>query len=664
MPIGGNQQPPPSPQQNPFTPPQPNPLVFEDFQGVNTSTTRAGVPDQQAYWLDGFMPLDKRNLRTLYGVGSTLYTAAGTTVVWYGFANIGTTPYMIVFLANGQVVGVNTSNGVATTILTAATITSPTILNTGLSQWGRQYIVIVADQANGYWLWDGTTVFTAGTLSPEVDIVNAGSGYIAPVTVVASGGHGHGASLTGSVFGGNIQSISVVSPGTGYSVNDVVTAIVSPAPVGGSGGSITASVSNGTLVSLSIVSGGSLYNTPSLVISGLHVMGMAALAIVSAGTIVNTSITNVGVNAGAVGATVSIVDTVATATINLQLMPFGVQGSWAETYQGRVWVGSKATVYFTAPGSFADFSTASGGGNFTSYDSFLQNSWVRGVNTNGFLYLIGDSSTNYISGVNTTGSPPATTFTNQNADPEIGTPYPQGVLRVGQNILLANSLGVHLLTGAKITKVSEMLDGVWNSVANLGGLQLSTSKANIFGRKVWMVLNNIVDPVSGTTANKVLLWDGKRWWASLQDINLTFMAAQEINSVFTSYGTNGTIIAPLFSTASTGFTKTLQTRLWDEPGGYQLSKATNRFWSLWNYYSASSPNLVVLIDAIGISNSGQFANQQGYTITGPGGTGYFLTPPQAVGQQGALTGFTIQTTAADAALVSAMIEDAMTWYRG
>ena len=68
----------PTPEQpNPYVPRGPTePLMFDQFQGINTSTTRAGVDDKMAYWLDGFMPIGPRFLRTLYDVGTPPATVA------------------------------------------------------------------------------------------------------------------------------------------------------------------------------------------------------------------------------------------------------------------------------------------------------------------------------------------------------------------------------------------------------------------------------------------------------------------------------------------------------------------------------------------------------------------------------------------------------------
>ncbi|WP_196301057.1 hypothetical protein, partial [Streptococcus pneumoniae] len=79
------------------------PLIFENFEGINTATTRPGVDDKQMAWCDGFIPLGpRRNLRTLPGIGPLLWTAP-SGIVFYQFANIGITPYKISRLNDGSI---------------------------------------------------------------------------------------------------------------------------------------------------------------------------------------------------------------------------------------------------------------------------------------------------------------------------------------------------------------------------------------------------------------------------------------------------------------------------------------------------------------------------------------------------------------------------------
>jgi hypothetical protein len=761
------------PQANPYTPALPQPQIMENFGGVNTSTTRAGVPDQMCYWIDGFMPVAPRNLRTLPGVGPELVGpfSGGRTIISFGFYNIGATPYALYFLSDGSVQTVNTTGTPITTqILPPATITNPAITNYGFSQWGQQYLLIVANQTNGYWIWDGTLVYESGSLSPIITLTNPGAGYQTIPSVTASGGSGNGAIFAAQIANGVVTSVSIINPGTGYLAGQTVSLVFTGGTAAGSGASITAimahaSGSNATIaltfkntvstfysvIGATVIAAGSGYSPFAVAavnqnpeaggqaanltltvtsgsISGVAVSGYvngfggygsyngmpptdalitdngdyyvsgvsiaargtgysdtasitvtgggasiitpaAFSPIITGGSLSSVLITNGGQYGSNVAPTLALIDTPITAAGTVQLMPFAISGTAIETYQGRAWIANGPTVYFAAPGSFTDFATSDGGGNFTSGDNFLRVSYVRLVNTNGFLYLIADSSMNYISGVTTSGDPPTTTFTNQNADPEIGTPYPASVLTRGRDIVLANSVGVHISRGAQLDKVSETLDGVWGSVPNFGSLtQLSSAKATVFSKRIWMVLAQIVDPVANTTQNKLLIWNGKDWYSSVQDFGpLTYIATQEINSVLTAWGTDGNVIKPLFQNPSLNFQKTVQSRYWDAPGGYQFSKASSRFWSVWDYNVTGSLNMVVSIDAVGISgaNGTTFSNSATYTIPSPAGTGYFVTPPEAVGQQGVLTGMTIKTNEADLSLVSAMLQnDPRISYRG
>ena len=365
-------------------------------------------------------------------------------------------------------------------------------------------------------------------------------------------------------------------------------------------------------------------------------------------------------------------------------IPTAVSGTAVEVYAGRVWIANGATITFSVPGSLIDFSSGDGGGNFTSSDSFLRVAFTQLKQTNGFLYLIADSSINYISGVQTSGSPPVTTFTNQNADPEVGTPWPSTVDVFNRNILFANAFGVHVSYGGAVTKISEMLDGVYNTVTNFGNIVPSAAKAIVFGKKIWILLLPIVDPITGQQVNKLLMWNGKQWWASQQDVPLTYIQFQEINSVLTAWGTGGTAVYQLFAQPSTAFTKTAQTKLWDKPGGYQFTKWVTRFWGIVQYYSGLSATINVSFDnetgssvtiapvtpsveewltAAQVISTWLTAAQTASEWIGSG-TGYSVISPDAVGQNGVLTGFTVTTNAADMAIVSMMIQDTIAGNRG
>jgi hypothetical protein len=592
----------PEEQGNPYLPsgPQP-PLTFSEFMGIDTETTRPGVDDKQMWWCSGWMPLKAKNLRVLPDVGAAIYTS-GIAIRYFDFGNIGSAPYSVIVRADGSIVMVNTNTNVAQTIAPAGTISNPSRVNSGVSQWGSQYIIIVAQQVNGYFLWDGALFYQPGTLAPLVTITANGSNYTAP-TVTATGGSGSGATFSSTVVNGLITAITITNPGKGYLATDSVT--------------LTITDSTGT-----------------------------------------------------------------GATATAQLMPYAVSGTAVETYAGRVWIVNGNELIFSAPGSYQNFATSAGGGNVSSSDSFLRVSYIQPKQTNGFLYLIADSSINYISGVQTSGSPPTTTFTNQNADPEVGTPYASTVEVFGRDIVFANAFGAHISYGAAVNKISDALNGVYNTVPNFGGLVPSSAKAIIFGRKVWILLLAVINPVTNLQVNELFMWDGKRWWSSEQSVNILFIGAQEINSILTAYGTDGSSLYPLFTTPSNNFTKTVQSKLWDEPGSYMLLKGTTRLWGNVQYNILDGEPVEVGID----NEAGQ--GPLSYDLNAPvmvwttaNGTvmswttassvpmiwtysGYGILEPTAIGQVGVLMGFTIATIAKDVSLIAMLMDAKIEGYRG
>lgn len=747
--------PPPEGQENPYLPPG-TPLVFDTFVGIDTSSSRPGIADEAMSWCDGFMPIGKNNLRVLPGASEALYDCGiPNGIVYYAFVNLSASPLAIVFLVNGSIQQVNRNTHNVTQIAAPGTIQNPARRTIGVSQWGSQYILIVAEQNNGYFIWDGTALYTSGTLAPLVTVTNSGLNYTSQPTITASGGSGSGATFTAQLSGGFIQNIFVVNPGSGYKVGDTpiltisgggsdstasatahiisgggiqsidvtnlgiqygngsyatitggggtgailqanfangqVTgvAVINPGlnftsvpaigifdPTGGGADFAgTAVIANGQISSLTITSGGSGYVTaPTVTIIG-DGTGATAQATIGAGMITALTVTNPGLGYTKAQVTFSGGNNAASATVSI--MPFGVKGSAVETYQSRAWIVDGSLLQFTAAESLGDFSTSDGGGFAQSTDSFLRIGYTRPLQTSGFLYLIADSSINYISGVQTSGVPATTTYTNQNADPEIGTPYPDAIDVFSRNIILGNSFGVHVSYGGAVAKISEVLDGIYNTVPNFGGFEPSSAKAIIFGKKVWMILIPVIDPITGNQVNKLFMTTGgKQWWSSQQDIDLTFIATEEIDSVLTAWGTDGQKIHALFRNPSANFTKTVQSKLWATPGSYYTTKSASRFSGLAYYYSQIGGSLNVSIDnekgssAIypvnGVPNPMNWVNNAGKPITwtstaGPmtwssgAGTGVFVIDPFAVAQVGSLTGLTITTTAADMALISATV---------
>lgn len=589
----GSTQLPAQPPQTPGFPSNPYPLVFEGFKTLNTKPTRNDIDADEMFICDGWMPIGKSNLRTLPDIGDALYTTSGgKTIISYYFANLSGTPIAVVLLSDGSVVQVNTNTAAVTQIMTAGTIMTPTN-GIGVSQASaNEFVIIVAPQTNGYWIWDGTILATAGTLSLQVTVVNGGSGYTSQPTITTTGGSGSGTAFNATIANKIITGVTVTNPGSGWLIGETVTLTVT-----GGGGS--------------------------------------------------------------------------SALLTTVIMPFGIQGTTIETFVSRAWVGNGPNVTFSAPESVVDFSTSDGGGTITSQDSFLRVGFYGLKQSNGFLYLIGDSSLNAVSGVQTTQPTSltvVTTLTNQNVDPQIGTPWKDSVQVFSRNIVFANSFGIHLSYGGAVTKISTPLDGIYASVNNIGNFQPSSAVASIFGIQVYMLLYPVIDQYTGVQVNKLLMWDGQRWFTSPQGISLTYVASQEINSVLTAWGTDGTSIYPLFQEPSNAFLKVVRSKLWIDPG-YFYTKTATRLFGLFFRAIQGGVTFVYIDNEIGTpfpfqvtSTSSQiiWQNNSSQTIifTNNAGQDIFFVPAGfgiirgAVSQNGGLIGMTMTTTDADDTLSS------------
>lgn len=726
--------------------------AFEDFSGgINTLAPRPAIADNQMVICDGFMPLGD-TIVTLPGTNTPIYTAPnGLTIIFFAWLNLGTVPYCFVLLSNGRIDGCET-NGTTKLIAPAGTIASPSTF-IGLAQWGSEYLIFSADQTNGYWLWDGTNLYQAGTIGPVVDVTDGGSvPYTsAPTVTLHTSGPGTGASFTATLEGVSVSDVTVANPGSGFNPNDyvwltfsggngtrtaqgtatitdgVITAVTllnggagyqsssgaqSPPTVTvsdptGTGASIVVSeMAGGQVLALKVGAGGSGYTAPTLSFSGGGTgSGAAATATVSSGVVTGVTMTDTGTGY-VTPPTVSFLDTNGTgaagvavlgsgstagqvisvtltsggtgyrsnvvlftgggpAAATLSLMPFGISGTAVEVFAQMVWIGNGAAaayqnrLVFSAPGDPSDFNPVNGAGATPSLDSFLRIGYYGLRQTNGFLYLMGDSSINYISGVQTSTQTPqggaaqtVSTFNNQNADPQIGTPWPGSIQVFSRNIVFANPTGVYVSYGGAATRVSESLDGIYGNQISLPAVSnfssavttLSLPGTQSVGQAVYMLLLPVVDQVSHQTVNKLLMWDGKKWWTSQQDRTLTWIATKEFQSELSAWGTDGTSIFRLLYTPSTGFTKTAQSKLFSGRG-YTIEKTAIRLHLMIQDLNGGD-TLTVTVDTEAGTGSGNAEEQ----ITT--GAGLSVLGPYPVGQAGRLVGFTLSTNAAELTVMS------------
>jgi hypothetical protein len=483
--------------------------------------------------------------------------------------NIGSTSYAAVFLSDGSCVQVNILTGATTTIGSSGTFYNGNNLP-ACSQWGSQYLVIVCNlgsNTSGYYIWDGSLLYKNGTLAPITTLLNTGSGYATAPSITVTGGSGSGATFVPSMANGQVVSVKMTNPGSGYAITDNIY-------LSFSGGSPT----SGVISYVTIINGGSGFTSaPTIGFTGGGGSGATATATVSQGSVTGITITAAGTGytstptvtfTGGGGGTGLVayaqVSTVGGASVTL--MPYGVAGTAVETYQQRVWVVNGGQVLFTAPNSISNFATSAGGGVITSTDSFLKTNYINLKQANGFLYLIADSSINVLSNVTTSGTTTiTTTFNNTNSDPQVGSPYRDSIIAFGRAIMLMNTSGIYTLFGGAAEKVSDKLDGIFASAtfSSSNVAQPVSAMATIFGIKLYFLLMpGAIDPFSNTSRPVMMTWDGKKWFITSQESNLTYISTQEINSILNVWGTDGTNLFQLFVNPSSSLVKKGKSKLW------------------------------------------------------------------------------------------------------
>ena len=412
----------------------------------------------------------------------------------------------------------------------------------------------------------------------SVSVVYGGTGFFIVPLLSVVGGNGTGAILTAVLTPTSVASVNVQAGGTGF-FNPPTIALMSTTGVG-SGATATAVLQEGSIVQINVTNAGSGYDSPPIVqitpnSSDTLATGAAAIAILVPTSIASVIVTSSGQNYTQTPAVVVQPGANNAAYANIELMPFGISGAAIESYQNRVWLehpfqqtGHNTTgdvVLVSAPGSTVDFATSDGGLIYTSNSPVLRSAYTGIKVVGDFLYLIGDSSVDVVSNVQTSGNPLLTTFNENNTDPQTGTPWRNTVQDYSRTALFANGLGVYGLYGGAVTKISEKLDELFENALfppTVPAITPCAAIAEIHEKKVYLLLMTVIDPFTELPRNIMASWDEKEWFVTSQSNMPIFIGTQFVDSVPTAWGTDGKSIYPLLDVPSTKIQKILSTKLY------------------------------------------------------------------------------------------------------
>lgn len=213
------------------------------FKGLNTQSPRMSIDDEEMSWCENFFPIGPGNLQCLYDQGADIYSATGgKTIPYFYMYNIGSTQYAATFLSDGTAYQINVGTMASTTIsATASTFYTGTQLPCA-KQYGNKYLLISNNNTpNDYWIWDGSLLYTSGTISPIITVTAGGSGYTTGATAAITGGSGSGATASVQTVNNVVTTVTVTNPGSGFKAGDTITVTISPVGAG-SGATATGTI--------------------------------------------------------------------------------------------------------------------------------------------------------------------------------------------------------------------------------------------------------------------------------------------------------------------------------------------------------------------------------------------------------------------------------------
>jgi len=403
----------------------------------------------------------------------------------------------------------------------------------------------------------GTQAQAAATISGgivvAVTITEPGSGYLNVPTVGFSSG---AAAATAVLTKGTVNSITLTNAGTGYTSPPTIT-------LTGGGGANAAAIcqlvtfKTGTL-SVLVTNGGSGYGASGsffVTVTGTSGSGANATAIVSGGAVTQVIMNNPGSGYTAAG-TVTFGGSGSNAAGTVILNSDEIAS--VATFSGRTWVAAGRTVYYSAAGSYSDFTSVSAG-NFPITDSTLHGNIKSLLSANNFLYIFGEDSINVFSDLRVSGTG-TTLFTNTNVSASVGSNLRYAVFPYFRSVLFMNNYGIYALVGSTTSKLSDQLDGIFPyidfTLPVTGGQVLIN---NILCAAFNFYLKSTYPFATGGRFIQCVFFE-KKWFVTSQGA-LTYINPAPVGGVINMYGVADKSLFRLYASSTANVSSKIQTAL-------------------------------------------------------------------------------------------------------
>ena len=632
--------------------------VIKQFKTVNTKANRTAIDETEFSWLENAMPVGYSNLK-ITGQRSAITNSGGNAVVfsanvtYFNSVNLGLNDYVVAFKDDGSAEAFNLQSKTLVTVANAGKFSNSGI---SINQWKNQEMLII-DPNKGYYVWDGNNTVFVGSVG-QLALINGGSGYTAAPSVVLSApndANGIQALAVSTIANNVVTSITLTEAGSGYTQAPTVSFYGG----GGSGANAVASIvtfATGT-VSIAVTNpGDSFTSAPIVNISGGGGTGAAATAVVSGNALATIVMTNPGTGytnsanlvvtlSGGGGSNATIAATI-NNTPNVDIASFS----------GRVWIAAGRQVYYSAAGTYNDFTSVSAG-NIILTDSTLHGILYKLLVANNFLYLFGDDSINVFSDVRvqTNGT---TLFTNTNVSASVGSKRANAIFPYFRSVLFLNDYGVYALVGSTTSKISDPLDGVFPNI---------DFTYPIYAGQV--LINNILcaafnfryyDAVFTQSYRYIqAVFFEKKWFFTSQGNTLQYITSAPVGGKINLYGTDGSALYQLYANNTANVTSIIQTALMpmNDPirdkqalkFGVEVTTANSTIFTVTvDSQAGSSPPYTLQNNVLWYNNLGvnlDWINNSSQVIYWLFSSGYYLYKSDAQ-QWGKYLGLTLQSNSA------------------
>ena len=632
--------------------------VIKQFKTVNTKANRTAIDETEFSWLENAMPVGYSNLK-ITGQRSAITNSGGNAVVfsanvtYFNSVNLGLNDYVVAFKDDGSAEAFNLQSKTLVTVGNAGKFSNSGI---SINQWKNQEMLII-DPNKGYYVWDGNNTVFVGSVG-QLALINGGSGYTAAPSVVLSApddANGIQAVAVSTIANNVVTSITLTEAGSGYTQAPTVSFYGG----GGSGANAVASIvtfATGT-VSIAVTNpGDSFTSAPIVNISGGGGTGAAATAVVRGNALATIVMTNPGTGytnsanlvvnlSGGGGSNATIAATI-NNTPNVDIASFS----------GRVWIAAGRQVYYSAAGTYNDFTSVSAG-NIILTDSTLHGILYKLLAANNFLYLFGDDSINVFSDVRvqTNGT---TLFTNTNVSASVGSKRANAIFPYFRSVLFLNDYGVYALVGSTTSKISDPLDGVFPNI---------DFTYPIYAGQV--LINNILcaafnfryyDAVFTQSYRYIqAVFFEKKWFFTSQGNTLQYITSAPVGGKINLYGTDGSVLYQLYANNTANVTSIIQTALMpmNDPirdkqalkFGVEVTTANSTIFTVTvDSQAGSSPPYTLQNNVLWYNNLGvnlNWINNSSQVIYWLFSSGYYLYKSDAQ-QWGKYLGLTLQSNSA------------------